>query len=247
MFTGLVVPILKKILPPGEIPQSRLYRVVGLGESNVEALVGEALLAIEGLELGYCARPGEVELRCIGTAQAVEQADAIVTQRLRDHIASREDKLLEQVVIERMTASGKKLALAESCTGGFLAHRITNVPGASEVLVAGFVTYANEAKSAALGVDANLIARHGAVSAEVAGAMSEGALRCSLTDYALAVTGIAGPGGGSEEKPVGTVFIALSTKGGATKIERHFFPTDRETFKWLASQAALDLLRRALA
>jgi nicotinamide-nucleotide amidase len=136
--------------------------------------------------------------------------------------------------------------VAESCTGGFLAHRLTNVPGASAVFLAGYVTYANEAKIAALGVSEEMLREHGAVSAVVARAMAEGALGRSGADFALATTGIAGPGGGSEEKPVGTVEIALARAAEETLVRRFFFPSDRETFKHLAAQAALNLLREEL-
>ena len=136
--------------------------------------------------------------------------------------------------------------MAESCTGGFLAHRLTNVPGSSEVFLAGYVTYSNEAKSATLGVDPALIAEHGAVSEPVARAMAEGARAKSGATFALATTGIAGPGGGSEAKPVGTAFVALAG-GGETVVRHLFFPTDRETFKQLATQMALNLLRERLA
>jgi len=246
MFTDGVVPILRKLIPAGEIPECRTYRAVGIGESNVEAMVGEQLLAIEGIELGYCARPGEVDLRVIGLKAVVERAEAIILPILKDYILAQESRSLEQVVVGRLAKRGEKVAVAESCTGGFLANRITNVPGASEVFVEGFVTYANEAKSRALGIDPGLIATNGAVSKEVAAAMAENARRVAGTDYALSTTGIAGPGGGTEEKPVGTVFIALAAKNAETLVEKHRFPTDRENFKWLVTQTALDLLRKRL-
>lgn len=246
MFNELVVPILKSRLRGAKIPECRSYRIAGLGESNVEALVGDELLGIEGVELGYCARPGEVDVRIIGDRSALEKAEAVIFTRLGPHIVSLDSRSLEQVVVQELDARKKTLAIAESCTGGFLANRVTNVPGASQVFIEGFVTYANEAKIRDLQVDAGLIASHGAVSGETASAMAEGAARISGADYALATTGIAGPGGGSPEKPVGTVFIALSFKSGKTIVQKHKFPTDRETFKWLASQAALDLLRRNL-
>ncbi len=245
MFRDHVMPRLKQILPPSNI-ECRSYRIAGLGESNVEDMVGAQILAIEGIELGYCARPGEVVVRCIGSPVMLQKVDAIVLERLQPHIVSCDDRPLEEVVVQKLAGRKETLAVAESCTGGFIANRITNVPGASEVFLEGFVTYANEAKTRELGVDANLIAAQGAVSREVAAAMAEGARRVASADYALSTTGIAGPGGGSEQKPVGTVFIALATKSGATQIEQHKFPTDRETFKWLVSQAALDLLRRQL-
>jgi nicotinamide-nucleotide amidase len=120
------------------------------------------------------------------------------------------------------------------------------VPGASSVFLAGYLTYSNEAKSAMLGLNALLITEHGAVSAAVAKGMAEGALRESTANFSLATTGIAGPGGGTEEKPVGTVFIALASAGRATEVKQLFFPDDRETFKQLTAQAALEMLRRRL-
>jgi nicotinamide-nucleotide amidase len=207
--------------------------------------VGEPLLAL-GLEVGYCARPGEVDLRTIGLPDVLARAEEIVRARLAGNIVTEDNRELEQVVIEQLTQRGETVATAESCTGGALAHRLTNVPGASAVFMQGFVTYANEAKTRALGVDPALIETHGAVSEPVARAMAEGARRVAGVDHALATTGIAGPGGGTEEKPVGTVFIALATKLGPTIVMRHRFGNGREVFKELAAQTALDLLRRKL-
>lgn len=243
MFTEFVMPILKELVPGRGTELLRNFRIAGLGESSVEELVGEQLLAL-GLELGYCARPGEVEVRLIGTQEQVTRGTEIVLEKLARHIVSDDSRTLEHVVVDLLTARGETLTIAESCTGGFLAHRITNVPGASRVLVAGFVVYANEAKTRDLHVDPALIREHGAVSREVAAAMAQGALAVTGADHALATTGIAGPGGGTAEKPLGTVYIALATKAGFTKVERHRFASDRETFKFLATQAALDLLRR---
>jgi len=245
MFTASVLPILKKVLPPRPEVAMRTYRTAGLGESAVEELVGAPLLAL-GLEVGYCARPGEVDLRLIGSAEALARAEEIVAAQLGAQLVSRDHSSLEKVVVERLTARGETLATAESCTGGLLAHRVTNVPGASAVFLQGFVTYANHAKIRALGVPVALLEEHGAVSREVAVAMAEGARAAAGVDHALATTGIAGPGGGSEAKPVGTVFLAFATKLGPTTVEQHRFPTDRETFKDLTAQTALDLLRRRL-
>ncbi len=245
MFHDTVLPILAKILPPRPIAEMRTYRIAGVGESGVEELVGEPLLAL-GLEIGYCARPGEVDLRTIGSPELLDQAEAIITAKLGAQIVSQDQREIQQVIIDLLTARHETIATAESCTGGFLAHRLTNVPGASAVFIEGFVTYANEAKMRALGVPAAALEEHGAVSAVVAQAMAEGARRAAGVDHALATTGIAGPGGGSEEKPVGTVFIALATKLGETIVQRHRFPSDRETFKFLTTQTALDLLRRRL-
>lgn len=246
MFTKSVLPILEKALPPRPAVEMRVVSIASLGESVVEELIGAPLLAL-GLELGYCARPGEVEVRTIGAPEVLVEAERIIVEKLGPHIISRDQRSLEKTLVDELTQRGETLATAESCTGGFLAHRITNVAGASAVFLQGFVTYANAAKERALGVDAALIEAHGAVSEEVARAMAEGARRTAGADHALATTGIAGPGGGSEGKPVGTVFVALASKLGPAIVERHRFATDRETFKLLTTQAALNLLRRQLA
>ncbi len=245
MVREKLVPILAKLLPAGAVHEWRNFRVLGLGESLVEEKVGEELLAM-GLEVGYCARPGEVDVRLIGTTAVLDRAEALVRERLGKWIFTSDERELPNVVVEKLTALGKTIATAESCTGGFIAHQITNVSGSSKVFLAGFVTYANAAKTAALGVDAALIERHGAVSEPVAQQMAEGALKNSGADFALATTGIAGPEGGTPEKPVGTVFVALAVRGGKTLVQHHRFPTDRETFKNLVSQTALDLLLRQL-
>jgi nicotinamide-nucleotide amidase len=245
MFEESVLPILEKVRPPQPAIEMRVVRLAGVGESGVEELIGEPLLAL-GLELGYCARPGEVDVRTIGAPALLDAAERIIVEKLGPHIVSRDQRTLEKVIVDLLAERGETLAIAESCTGGFLAHRITNVPGASAVFLEGFVTYANAAKERSLGVEPALLATRGAVSAEVARAMAEGARRVSGADYALATTGIAGPGGGREEKPVGTVFIALAAKSGAPEVERHRFPTDRENFKHHATQTALNLLRRRL-
>jgi len=154
--------------------------------------------------------------------------------------------VLEEVVVRLLKQRKQTLATAESCTGGLIANRITNVSGASEVFLAGYVTYANAAKSDVLSVDPKLIDKHGAVSEAVARAMAEGARARAASTFGLATTGIAGPTGGSDDKPIGTVYIALATEDQQTVAGKFVFPTDRETFKQLAAQAALDLLRLKL-
>jgi nicotinamide-nucleotide amidase len=247
MFANSVAPILKKLAPDGAKVESRRWLVIGVGESKVESLVGEDLLAIPGLELGYCARPGSVEVRCIGHQEALDAAERIIHARLPTQVAGEGVGSLEEILVRRLAALHKTVAVAESCTGGNIAHRITNVPGASEVFLAGYVTYANAAKTGALGVPAELIAQHGAVSEPVARAMAEGAMREAGADFGLSTTGIAGPGGGTPEKPVGTVFTALAAQGAETVVAKSFFPTDRATFKDLAAQAAMDMLRAVIS
>src|SRR6266481_1496455 len=160
-------------------------------------------------------------------------------------IASMGESVIEEVLFKLLTKKKQTLAIAESCTGGLLANRITNVAGSSTVLLAGYVCYANEAKIDMLGVDPKLIEEHGAVSERVARTMADGARKRARSTYALATTGIAGPSGGSSEKPVGTVYVALASDG-QTKVRKLFFPSDRETFKQLTAQVAFEMLRRKL-
>jgi nicotinamide-nucleotide amidase len=245
MFRTFVVPILRSLVPASAWIERRLYKIADMGESLVEEAIGDRVLAIPGVELGYCARPGEVDVRVVGKLNAIEQADAVITSTLGPSIFSSADETLEEVIIKLLVQRNQTLAVAESCTGGLLASRITNVPGASEVFLAGYVCYANQAKVAMLDLDPQLIEKHGAVSEQVARALAEHARACARCDYALATTGVAGPGGGSQEKPVGTVYIALAA-AGETIAKKFFFPTDRETFKQLATQTGLELLRRRL-
>jgi nicotinamide-nucleotide amidase len=246
MFKKFAIPILKSIITGPPQVERRSYSIAGVGESLVENAIGRKVLAIPGIELGYCARPGEVEVRIIGAPNAIAGADAIIRRELRVSIFSDHGEALAAVVVNLLKQRNETLATAESCTGGLISNQITNVPGASEVFLAGYVTYSNSAKSDVLNVDSELIEKHGAVSEEVARAMADGARTRAGSAYALATTGIAGPTGGSEEKPVGTVYVALASKTSKTFVMKFRFLTDRETFKQLAAQTALDLLRRKL-
>lgn len=251
MFFNQVVPLLAEKCPPESAFHCRTLKTHGLGESQVEERIAAPLAdwLKSGGEIGYCARVGEVEVRLTSTgpegAARVAAAEKIVRDCLGDTIYGSDEELLHEVVVKSMAAAGKKLAIAESCTGGAIANRITSVPGASEVLLQGWITYSNASKSTELAVDAALIEKHGAVSAEVAVAMAAGAKARSGADFAISVTGIAGPGGGTAEKPVGTVFIGLACPGRLV-FARRFNSFDRETFKFVTSQQALDLLRRAV-
>ncbi|MEY2486156.1 MAG: nicotinamide-nucleotide amidase [Verrucomicrobiota bacterium] len=244
MFRQSVLPRLSSIAPASSLVK-KLYKLANTGESIVEKAIGQQILAIPGVELGYCARPGEVDVRIVGAVSAVTRADEIIRRELDASIFSAEDETLEQVIVTLLASRKETLALAESCTGGLLANRLTNVPGASDVFIAGYVTYANTAKIDVLQVDPELIEQHGAVSQPVARAMAEGARARAGSTYALATTGIAGPAGGSAEKPAGTVFVALASSQ-ETIARKFFFPNDRETFKQMTAQAAFELLRRKL-
>src|SRR6266550_4171988 len=246
MFGRSVMPILHSIVRPSKPFECRIYHVTGIGESLVEEAIGEKISAISGVELGYCSRPGDVDVRIIGESSALGRADKIIRTTLGDSIYSMSEATLEEVIVELLTKRRETLSLAESCTGGLLTNRITNVPGASATLLAGYVVYSNQAKIDVLDVDIKLIEQYGAVSEPVARGLAEGARMRAKSTYALSTTGIAGPAGGSAEKPVGTVYVALASAENETIARKFFFPSDRETFKELAAQAAFDLLRKKL-
>ena len=222
MFQAFVMPILRAIVPASALIQRRLYKIADKGESLIEEAIGKRVLAIPGIELGYCVRPGEAEVRIVGKLKAIEQADAIIRSTLGPSIFSAADETLEEVIVKLLAQRHQTLAVAESCTGGLLANRITNVPGASAVFLAGYVCYADQAKIDMLNVDTRLIEKHGAVSEQVARALAEHARARARSDYALATTGVAGPSGGSPEKPVGTVYVALAA-ADETVANRIFF------------------------
>ena len=251
MFTDTVTPLLRRVLPVASGFVCRTLRTTGIGESVVEEKVGGPLQRwVEaGLDLGYCARPGQVDVRLAAhgseAERQVREAEAIVRGLISPYIYGVEDEDLETVIVRLLTERKATLALAESCTGGCIANRVTNVPGASAVLLAGLVTYRNAAKQKLLGVHIETLDLHGAVSKPVAREMAEGARQQTQADYALSVTGIAGPSGGTPEKPIGTVFIGLAAPSG-TVVERQFNPYDRETFKQVTTQQALELLRRTI-
>jgi nicotinamide-nucleotide amidase len=246
MFINFVAPILRRITTGLEKVAMRTFRIANMGESIIEKKIGDPLLAIPGIEPGYCARPGEVDLRVIGSAAAVAQAEEIIRKKLGSAIFSTSDESLAAVLVRLLSEREQTLALAESCTGGFLADQITNVPGASKVFIAGYVTYSNEEKIRALGVSHESIENFGAVSEQVATEMAQGLRTRTGATHGIATTGIAGPGGGSEEKPVGTAFLGLSSENQPVQCEKFFFPSDRETFKQLVAQRAFDLLRKRL-
>ena len=246
MATAHLIPFLRVKTAGQDRHECRIYRVVGMGESLLEAKVGLELSKRSDLEVGYCARPNEVDFRLIGPKAVLDAVEPLVLEVVGDHLLPMEDDSMEESIVRMLTERHLTLATAESCTGGLLANRITDVPGASAVFLQGFVTYSNASKTALLGVPAELITAHGAVSEQVVRAMAEGVLTKSCAAHALATTGIAGPGGGSEGKPVGTVWLALSSKGEETVSWKQHLPLDRKAFKRAVTQSALDRLRRHL-
>ena len=247
MFDEQVTPRIRS-LAPNDSHQVRL-RTFGLPES----VVGERLAGVEqvfaGVTIGYRAHFPEIEVKVLARAgdsaaarELCERAAAEVKTRLADVIYGEADDTFAGTLGRALRSKGLTLAIAESCTGGLVGHMITREPGASDFLLVDAVTYANSAKTRLLGVDEDVIRGHGAVSPEVACAMAEGVKRVSSADVALSLTGIAGPSGGSAEKPVGTVFIAVAWSGGVKVAERHF-NGDRHQIQTLAAYAGLRLVR----
>lgn len=246
MFEAEVVPRLQALSGIEKVPEFQELKFAGIGESDFHEGIDDVLEAIPGLEHGYCARPGEVDLRLMGSAASIREAGEIVRATFGDELVSDDGANLEDVVVDLLAKRGRTLAIAESCTGGLIASRITDVAGSSEVFRYGFVTYANEAKQELVGVSQDALRSHGAVSDPVARQMAEGALKAGEADIAVAVTGIAGPAGGSEEKPVGTVFLGLAERGRETQVYQQFHPWARAAFKRQVSQSALNLIRLTL-
>ena len=250
MFDAALVPLLKREFAD-EIFICRTLRTTGIGESRVQEMVEADLqpLVARSLEIGYCARPGAVDVRLTATGAAAEkivaEAEAVVQKILGANIFGCDDEEIEQVVVKLLAQRNKTLALAESCTGGLLASRITDVPGASEIFLGGVISYADSAKQKILGVHPETLKQQGAVSEAVAREMVVGVREKFSSDFAIAVTGIAGPGGGSPEKPVGTVFIALASAGGV-EVKKFLNGWDRATFKQVTATQALEWLRQTL-
>ncbi|MCE5270203.1 competence/damage-inducible protein A [bacterium] len=246
-----VVPLLKRRFG-GEVRPSAVVRTVGIGESVLAERIEAGLAEADREYLSYYPKGGLVDV-VISPPPSLAVADSGTVERIADHVAavaaegvySRDERDLFQVDGDLLAGRGQRLALAESCTGGWLAKTFTDAPGSSRYLESAVVSYSNAAKSTFLGVEEALIQAHGAVSEPVARAMAEGVRQRAGADYALSLTGIAGPGGGSPEKPVGTVFIALAGPGGTAV--RHFsFGGDREQVRWRAVVKAAELLWRTL-
>jgi nicotinamide-nucleotide amidase len=252
MISILEKYVLPRLTSTGDVYRTRRLLVVGLPESAVEERIGPIYRDLDNPRTSILASGGQIEIRLTASGRDADQADAKLEKLvspMRDALAqylfSDSGETLEQVVGHLMTAAAKTLSVAESCTGGLITHRLTEVPGSSTYLDLGFVTYSNRSKMALLGVPGELLERDGAVSESVARAMARGARERAETDLALAVTGIAGPSGGSPEKPVGLVFIAICDVRGED-VRRFQFPGGRSRVKQWTAQAALNLLRLKL-
>jgi nicotinamide-nucleotide amidase len=248
VFEAEVLPWLRSIRGGPEIYLTRVFQTFGLSESALDEVVAGAVHPTQGrvsfraafpeiaVRVTVHGRPGEVEAR-------FDDATARLRKRLGDHCYGEGSTTMEQVVGRLLVEQGRTLAVAESCTGGLIGHRITNVPGSSAYFLAGLVTYSNTAKESLLGVKTLTLNQHGAVSNEVAAEMAAGVRQVSGASIGLATTGIAGPDGGTAEKPVGTVCIGLATPND-TFTRRYQLWGTRDWIKLLTSQVALDWIRR---
>jgi len=232
----------RRVLAGATPPRRRVLRLFGVSESAVAQALSDAGGEPSGVEATVCARDFEIHVDLVGDGDELEQA---LRRDLGRYVFADDDRPVAEIVLEECRARGLKLAAAESCTGGLVSELVTAIPGSSDVFVGGIVSYSNEVKVAQLGVRAGLIAEHGAVSAEVAEAMARGACDRLEAEVGIAVTGVAGPGGGTEEKPVGTVFLhALSPEGGRGA---HFsLPGGRAVIRRRAAVSALHLVRQIL-
>jgi len=239
----------ERVLARARRPGRRVLRFFGASESAVARALADAGGDGDGVEATICARDFEIHVDLMVEPGAEEQADrlaAALGQPLREYLFAEDERGVEEIVLVLCRARGFSLATAESCTGGLVAARLTSVPGSSDVVLGGVVAYANEVKRAELGVSEELLARHGAVSAEVAAAMAAGVRARLGADVGLAVTGVAGPAGGTPEKPVGLVYLHVETPD-ASQARTFDFPGDRDSIRMRATVGALHLARRLLS
>lgn len=251
MVTETVIPALRKEISGGAVLRTRVLKVFGYPEVELERMLGDLRLICPDLQLAFCVEFPEVQVKLRISGEPADadrrlaELAARVRERLGDAVFAEGGENMDTVVARLLREKKATLALAESCTGGLLAKRITDISGSSAYFLQGLVTYSNEAKTRLLQVPSGLIASRGAVSAEVAKAMAEGVRKSARSKIGLAITGIAGPEGGSADKPVGTVFIALAASTGSTAREFRFHG-DRERIRSIASFAAMDWLRMHL-
>jgi nicotinamide-nucleotide amidase len=243
-----VVPWIREHVPVPQRPCVRTFQVCGIGESDIMTRLAKEGFAGGDVLVETCARPGRVEVRLKGRPEgreAVDRAAELLRAAAGDHIYVEGAAAMEEVVAGLLKARGATLATAESCTGGMIGARVTDVPGASAFYLGGIVAYADAVKTRDLAVDPAVLERCGAVSEEVARQMAAGVRRLLGSSFGLAVTGVAGPSGGSAEKPVGLVYTAVADEGGEA-VRQHRFGGNRATIREWSAALALDLLRRRL-
>jgi nicotinamide-nucleotide amidase len=252
MFERQCLPRLSR-LAPKQVIRTLEMRVAGMGESDLDQLIAPVYKKYENPTTTILAGAGDIQIHLRARCDSEAEAEALLCEvagpiqlLLGERIYSRSGESIEEVVGNLLLERRATLAVAESCTGGLLGERLTSVPGSSEYFLGGFITYSNALKTELLGVSPELLAEHGAVSQPVAEAMAMGAQRRAGSTYALSITGVAGPGGGTESKPVGAAFIGLAEPSGVEVVQRQFLG-DRARIRMFASQIALDMLRRRLS
>jgi nicotinamide-nucleotide amidase len=251
MFEASCMPRLQELA--GGVALARcVFRTACVPESTLDARIAPIYLKYRNPETTVLARPGQVEVRLTARGKNKEEAERLlrelgeqIDQELDEYIFARSEQSLEEVVGMYLVMKNATISTAESCTGGLIAERLTNVAGSSRYFLSGVVCYSNESKMELAGIPPLLLEMQGAVSAEVARGLAEGIRQRAGTTIGVGITGIAGPSGGSEAKPVGTVHIAVATPS-ATEHRQYLYPGDRERVRWQASQAALDMVRREL-
>jgi len=251
MFDAECTPRLREAVPQRVIAM-RVLKAALIGESAADARIAPIYTQFKDVETTILAHFGDIQLNLVCSKATLAEAQARVDElaerieeELEDLIYSSQGESLEQIVLFYLEMRGATLSVAESCTGGLVAERLTRISGSSRSFMGGAVVYSNELKTEFAGVPPELIARHGAVSREVAAALAEGIRERCVTTLGVGVTGIAGPSGGSEEKPVGLVYVSVSD-GKNTEVVERKFGGDRERIRYYASQTALDLVRRRL-
>lgn len=252
MLKEQVIPRLREAFDVKLRIRSRTLKACGITESALDEMIGDLVRHSRNPMIGLLAYPGEIHIRLTVKTESEAEGDRLLDNleaRIREQLGElffgRDAERLEEVVGRLLLETKQTIAVAESCTGGLVCHRLTNLPGSSAYFIRGEVVYSNHAKERLLGVPRELIEEHGAVSRPVALAMAEGMRQVAETDLALGITGIAGPSGGTATKPVGLTYIAIASNDGVTCREYRFL-RDRETNKLLTSQETLDILRRHL-
>jgi nicotinamide-nucleotide amidase len=251
MFDEECLPLLRDAVPQRFIA-TRILKAALIGESAADARIAPIYTQYTDVETTILAHLGDIQLNLVCSKPSLDLAQARVDslagkieEELEEFVYSSQGETLEQIVLYYLEMRGASLSVAESCTGGLIAERLTRISGSSRSFAGGAVVYSNELKTEFAGVDPELIERHGAVSREVAAALAQGIRERCNTTFGLGVTGIAGPSGGSEEKPVGLVYLSVSDRDETEVIERRF-GGDRERIRHYASQTALDMVRRRL-
>lgn len=252
MFEEQCRPRLEKIAP-GRVLLTRVLKIAGLYESQVDEIAAPIYRKYDNPATTILASPGEIQLHLRATGvsesearEALNELSARLNLALGEHIFSQDGQTMEEVVGMYLTVKNKTLAVAESCTGGLLAERITRVPGSSRYFLGGLVAYHNEVKSGFLDVPRSVLESCGAASSEAARIMAESVRRRFGADFGVSITGIAGPSGGSATKPVGLVYVALAEAGRSPEVVEKHYPGGRDRIRLQATQTALDLLRKRI-